>query len=98
MSATEKTQGDTSERLAKIETTLSHVATSYGERLASIEATLEQMATSYGERLASIEATLEHTATSEELQKVITEVSILKWMMGTVTAAVLYAAAKYIVS
>ncbi len=52
----------------------------------------------YGERLARIEATLAHMATSEELQKVITEVSILKWLLGTVAAAVLYAAAKYIVS
>lgn len=101
MSTIEKTQGDSAERLAKIETTLTHVATSYGGRLASIEGTL----TSYGERLTSIEATLEHMATSEELQKVITEVqkvvtevSILKWLMGTTTVAVLYAAAKYILS
>ena len=59
----------------------------------------------YGERLARIEATLAHTATSEELQrvitgvqKVITEVSIMKWLLGTVAAAVLYAAAKYILT
>ena len=101
MSTTEKTQGDSGERLAKIENTLTHVATSYGERLASIETTL----TSHGERLTGIEATLEHMATSEQLQGVITEVqrvatevSILKWLLGTVAVAVLYSAAKYIVS
>lgn len=59
----------------------------------------------YGERLARIEATLVHVATTEDLQKVITglekvvtEVSILKWLMGTTAVAVLYAAAKYILS
>lgn len=64
----------------------------YGERLARIEVTLG----GHGERLSGIEATLSHMATSEELQKVITEVSILKWLLGTVAAAVLYAAAKYL--
>jgi len=64
----------------------------------------------YGERLSRIEAIHNHhTATSEELQKVVagmqaelqkavTEVSILKWMLGIVATAVLYAAAKYILS
>ena len=77
----------------------------YGERLARIEVTLKD----HGERLSGIEATLSHMATSAELQKVITEtqkltqkiiteVSILKWLLATVATAVLYAAAKYIVS
>ena len=66
----------------------------YGERLTRIEVTLG----GHGERLSGIEATLSHMATSEELQKVITEVSILKWLLGTVAAAVLYAAAKYLLS
>ena len=66
---------------------------------------IDQPQGDYGERLARIEVTLAHMATSEELQKVktgvqkvITEVSIIKWLLGTVAAAVLYAAAKYIVS
>ena len=73
----------------------------YGERLARIEVTLKD----HGERLSGIEATLSHMATSAELQKVITEtqkiiteVSVLKWLLATVATAVLYAAAKYIVS
>ena len=73
----------------------------YGDRLARIEVTLGD----YGERLSRIEATLSHMATSAELQKVITEtqkiiteVSILKWLLGVVATAVLYAAAKYIVT
>ena len=59
----------------------------------------------YGERLSRVEATLAHTATSAELQKVITEVQkvitevrILNWLLGVAATAVLYSAAKYIVS
>ena len=66
----------------------------YGQRLSVIETILRD----HGQRLSSIEATLKHTATSAQLQKVLTEVTILKWMMGLVATAVLYAAAKYIVS
>ena len=66
----------------------------YSERLARIEVTLG----SYGERLSGIKATLSHMATSAQVQKMMTEVSILKWLLGIVATSVLYAAAKYIVS
>ena len=66
----------------------------YGERLARVEVTLG----SYGERLSGIEITLSHMATSAQVQKMMTEVSILKWPLGTVAATVLYAAVKYLLS
>ena len=90
MSTADVSTGDYGERLARIEVTLGD----HGERLSGIEVTLGD----YGQRLSGIEATLSHMATSAELQKVITEVSILKWLLGIVATAVLYAAAKYIVT
>ena len=90
MSATDVSTGSYGERLARIEVTLGD----HGERLSGIEVTLGD----HGERLSGIEATLSHMATSEGLQKVIAEVGILKWLLGTVAAAVLYAAAKYLLS
>ena len=90
MSTTEAATGDNGQRLSGIEAILG----GHAQRLSGIETILMD----HGQRLSSIEATLTHTATSTQLQKVLTEVSILKWLLGIVATAVLYTAVKYIVS
>lgn len=42
----------------------------------------------FGERLARIEEGVKHLATSEDLQKLRVELNIIKWILGTLVAAV----------